>query len=178
MTDQVNALRAADIDAGMISSTTPYEEKGRLLKDLGTGHPLTRLLYVTPEQCATETFRKHLRVVYEQRELARVAVDEAHCISEWGHDFRKSFKDLCWFRQNLPDVPIICLTATATAKVREDIISMLGLDEANMKVYTMTTDRKNLHYEVRFKCDEEPHYPGVCFESRPLSSFPQSPPTC
>lgn len=161
MTDQVNALRAADIDAGMISSTTPYEERQRLLKDLGTGHPLTRLLYVTPEQCATEAFRKHLRVVYEQQELARVAVDEAHCISEWGHDFRKSFRDLCWFRQNMPDVPIICLTATATTKVREDIISMLGLDEANMKVYTMTTDRRNLHYEVRFKCDEEPHYPGV-----------------
>lgn len=160
MTDQVAALKNADIAAGMINGNTPYDEKTRLLRDLATGHPHTRLLYVTPEQCASEHFRKHLRVVYEQKELARIAVDEAHCISEWGHDFRKSFKDLRWLRENFPEVPIICLTATATAQVREDIISILGLVEANMKVYTMTTDRKNLHYEVRFKSDEESHYPN------------------
>ncbi|KAF4632315.1 hypothetical protein G7Y89_g5813 [Cudoniella acicularis] len=154
----VNALRAADIDAGTINGKTPYEEKQRLLQDLATGHPLTRLLYVTPEQCATESFRRHLRVVHKQRELARIAVDEAHCISEWGHDFRPSFKQLKWFRENFPDVPIICLTATATPQVRQDVISTLGLSEANLKVFTMTTSRKNLHYEVRFKSDEEDHY--------------------
>ena len=78
----MNALRAADIEAGTINSYTTYEERQRLLQDLATGHPLTRLLYVTPEQCASDNFRKHLKVVHEQRELARIAVDEAHCISE------------------------------------------------------------------------------------------------
>ncbi|CZT09264.1 hypothetical protein WAI453_005699 [Rhynchosporium graminicola] len=158
MTDQVNALRAVDIAAGSINGTTPYDERQRLLQDLETGHPLTRLLYVTPEQCSTETFRKRLRVVHEQKELARIAVDEAHCISEWGHDFRPSFKALSWFRENFPDVPIICLTATATSQVRNDVIQTLGLAESNLKIFTMTTSRRNLHYEVRYKSDEQDHF--------------------
>ncbi|TAQ91406.1 hypothetical protein B7494_g254 [Chlorociboria aeruginascens] len=157
-TDQVNALRTADIEAGTINGNTPYPERQRLLQDLGTGHPLTRLLYVTPEQCATDNFRKHIKIVNEQRELARIAVDEAHCISEWGHDFRPSFKALRWFRDNIPNVPIMCLTATATIQVRRDVVATLGLSETNLRVFTMTTNRKNLHYEVRFKCDEEDHF--------------------
>lgn len=157
-TDQVNALKTAGIEAGTINRNTPFDERQRLLQDLATGHPLTRLLYVTPEQCATETLRRQLKVVHEQRELARIAIDEAHCISEWGHDFRPSFKQLRWFRETMPDVPVICLTATATPQVRQDVITILGLSEAKLKVFTMTTSRQNLHYEVRFKCDEEDHY--------------------
>lgn len=103
-------------------------------------------------------FRRHITVVHEQRELARIVVDEAHCISEWGHDFRPSFKGLRWFRESFPDVPIICLTATATPRVRQDVISTLGLSEKDMQVFTMTTSRKNLHYEVRFKDDEKDHF--------------------
>lgn len=151
-------MRAANIEAATINSNTTYQEKQRLLADLETGHPITRLLYVTPEQCNTDGFRKHLRIVYQQRELARVAVDEAHCISEWGHDFRPTFKELRWFRDNFPEVPIMCLTATATPQVRQDVLTTLGLAEAKLKVFTMTTFRENLHYEVRFKCDQEDHY--------------------
>lgn len=159
-TDQVNALRASDIAAGTINGTTPYPERQRLLQDLATGHPLTRLLYVTPETCATESFREHVKIVHTQRELARIAVDEAHCISEWGHDFRPSFKGLRWFRDNFLDVPIICLTATATAQVRDDVVQTLGLSVDKLRVFTMSTNRPNLHYEVRFKNDEEDHYTG------------------
>jgi len=79
MTGQVNALRAADIKASTISSNTRLEEKQTIMADLATGHPLTRLLYVTPEQCSAEGFRKRIKVVHEQGELARIAVDEA----EW-----------------------------------------------------------------------------------------------
>ncbi|KAI1002343.1 hypothetical protein K3495_g5852 [Podosphaera aphanis] len=158
MTDQVNALRSSNIQAGTINSTTSYEERQSLLRDLETGHPLTRLLYVTPEQCATETFRKHLSIVHRQHELARIAVDEAHCISEWGHDFRPSYKEIKWFRAKFPDVPIMCLTATAIEQVRTDVINILGLNPTNLRIFTMTTARKNLHYEVRFKNDEEDHY--------------------
>jgi len=103
-------------------------------------------------------FRRVLRVIYEQRELARIAVDEAHCISEWGHDFRPAFQSLSFFKKEFPDVPMMCCTATATARVREDVISTLGLDSTRLKTFTMTTSRPNLHYEVRFRSDEVDHY--------------------
>jgi len=90
--------------------------------------------------------------------LARIAIDEAHCISEWGHDFRPSFLELKYFRKEFPKVPIICCTATATRKVRDDIVSTLGLNPDKLKVFTMTTSRPNLHYEVRFKADDCDHY--------------------
>lgn len=103
-------------------------------------------------------FRKVLRVVHEQRELARIAVDEAHCISEWGHDFRPSFQQLSFFKKEFPEVPMICCTATATKRVRDDIIETLALDQSTLRTFAMTTSRPNLHYEIRFKSDEEDHY--------------------
>lgn len=158
MNNQISALRAADIKVETINSTTPSSKRAEIFTDLKSGHPKTRLLYVTPEYCALDYFRKYLRVIHEQRELARIAIDEAHCISEWGHDFRPSFKELRFFRDEFPDVPIICCTATATDRVRDDIIKTLALDETNMKSFTMTTSRPNLHYEVRYTSDEVDHY--------------------
>lgn len=102
----------------------------------------------------TESFRKHLNTVYTQGELSRIAIDEAHCISEWGHDFRTAFTSLSYFRSTFPSVPIICLTATATAAVRQDIITTLNLDSEHLKIFTTSTSRPNLHYEVRFTSDE------------------------
>jgi RecQ family ATP-dependent DNA helicase len=74
-------------------------------------------------------------------------------VSEWGHDFRPAFKALRWFRESCPDVPMMCLTATATAKVRRDVMRLLGLAEPSTKIFTMTTSRPNLHYEVRYTSD-------------------------
>lgn len=113
---------------------------------------------MTPEFCLSESFRRHIKTVYSQRELSRIAIDEAHCISEWGHDFRTAYKELIWFKREFSDVPIMCLTATATQRVREDIITTLGLDEGQLKTFTMTTSRRNLHYEVRFKSDDTDHF--------------------
>jgi RecQ family ATP-dependent DNA helicase len=152
-------LRNANIRVETINSTTPPSEKSRILQDLQCGHPLTRLLYVTPEFCQGDNFRRILRIIHSQKELARVAVDEAHCISEWGHDFRPSFQQLSFFKTEFPDVPIICLTATATARVREDVITTLALDTSKLRTFRMTTSRPNLHYEVRFKSDDEDQYP-------------------
>ncbi|KAF1960113.1 ATP-dependent DNA helicase [Byssothecium circinans] len=158
MNNQVASMRKANIRVETINSTTTASTKKRVIEDLQCGHPLTRLLYVTPEYCQLDSFRKLLRVVHSQKELARIAVDEAHCVSEWGHDFRPSFQQLCFFKTEFPDVPIICLTATATSRVRDDIINTLGLDPTKLKMFRMTTSRPNLHYEVRFKSDEQDHY--------------------
>lgn len=156
------ALRAAGIEAATINSTTVPSERQLILRDLECGHPRTRLLYVTPEYCAMDHFRRHLHTVHQQRELSRIAIDEAHCISEWGHDFRPSFKQLSFFKQEFPDVPIMSLTATATQRVRNDIIQTLGLQQqgsiGELKTFTMTTSRPNIHYEIRFKSDEKDHF--------------------
>ncbi|KAI1343908.1 RecQ family ATP-dependent DNA helicase [Xylariaceae sp. FL0016] len=157
MMNQVEALRAADIDASSLNSNTPLQERDRIMTDLKTGHPRTRLLYVTPELCATDRFRDRLKIVHEQRELARIAIDEAHCISEWGHDFRKDFKRLSWFRESFPDVPIMCLTATANKQVRKDVLQTLGLaaNPERLKSFIMTACRPNIHFEIRFTRDED-----------------------
>lgn len=155
MMNQIEALRAAGINACSLNSNTPGLEKDAIYRDLQTGHPRIRLLYVTPELCALDRFRDRLRIVYAQRELARVAIDEAHCISEWGHDFRTDFKRLSWFRESFPDVPIMCLTATANVQVRNDVLKTLRLhrDSDRLKSFTMTAYRPNLHLEIRFTQD-------------------------
>lgn len=158
MNNQMAGLRAANIKVDTINSTTSQTTKQAIMADLKSGHPLIRLLYVTPEYCQLDHFRNSLKTVYQQRELARIAVDEAHCISEWGHDFRPSFKELSWFKQEFPDVPMICCTATAPQAVREDVIRTLGLDQSRLQSFAMTTSRPNLHFEVRFTNEEEDRY--------------------
>ncbi|KAL3468320.1 P-loop containing nucleoside triphosphate hydrolase protein [Aspergillus heterothallicus] len=152
MIDQVNALKTLGVPVAMINSNTPFEERRLIFADLLSGHPRSRLLYVTPELCQTDTFRRHLKTIHRQRELMRVAIDEAHCVSEWGHDFRPAYRDLAWFRTHLtdPPVPISALTATATPQVREDIIKILGLNSSKLKLFTTPSTRPNIHYEIRF----------------------------
>jgi RecQ family ATP-dependent DNA helicase len=157
MMNQVESLRVAGINASSLNSNTPPLEKDWIYKDLQSGHPRIRLLYVTPELCALDRFREKLRVVYEQRELARIAIDEAHCISEWGHDFRRDFMRLSWFREAFPNVPIMCLTATANVQVREDVLATLGLDTRSerLRIFAMSAHRPNLHFEIRFTQDQD-----------------------
>lgn len=150
--DQVNALQAIGVPVSTINSNTPMAERRLILEDMLSGHPRTRLLYVTPELCQMETFRRNLQTVHRQGQLTRIAIDEAHCISEWGHDFRTAYQALGWFKQNLtdPSVPITALTATATPRVRADIINMLGLDATRLKLFNTPSARPNIHYEVRY----------------------------
>lgn len=150
--DQVNALQAIGVAVSTINSNTPLAERRLILDDMLSGHPRTRLLYVTPELCQTDSFRRNLQVVHRQGQLARIAIDEAHCISEWGHDFRPAYQELGWFKKNLvdPEVPITALTATATPRVRTDIINMLNLNPTQLKLFNTPSARPNIHYEVRY----------------------------
>ncbi|KAE8374101.1 P-loop containing nucleoside triphosphate hydrolase protein [Aspergillus bertholletiae] len=152
MTDQVNALQALGVAVATINSTTSLAERREILADLLSGHPRTRLLYVTPELCQTETFRRNLQTIHSQGELNRVAIDEAHCISEWGHDFRPAYKELSWFKRalNNPPVPISACTATATPRVRKDIINLLGLEPSRLRIFNTSSARPNIHYEIRY----------------------------
>ncbi|KAK3344307.1 P-loop containing nucleoside triphosphate hydrolase protein [Lasiosphaeria hispida] len=156
MMNQVEALRAAKVDARTLNGNTTMAERDYIHQDLATGHPLTRLLYVTPELCSGDFFRRKLKLLHERKQLMRIVIDEAHCISEWGHDFRKDFKKLSWFRESFPDVPIMCLTATANDQVRQDILSTFGLGKnpSNFRMFATTAHRPNLHLEVRFTSDE------------------------
>lgn len=97
-----------------------------------------------------------MQAIHTQGELARIAIDEAHCISEWGHDFRPAYAHLSHFRQAYPTVPIICLTATATPSIRASIISNLSLNVTNLRTFLIPTARPNLHYEIRFMSDADP----------------------
>lgn len=150
--DQVAALQANGIPVATINSTISWSERQTIESDLLSGHPVIRLLYVTPELCAGDRFRNILMQMYHQGEINRIAIDEAHCISEWGKDFRPAFRELSWFRQTFrdPPIPVMALTATATPRVRADIIEALGLDIGNLKIFSTSTARPNIHYEVRY----------------------------
>lgn len=110
---------------------------------------------MTPEFCQTEAFRRNLKIIHSQGELNRIAIDEAHCVSEWGHDFRPAYRDLSWLRRELtnPTVPITALTATATPRVRSDIVSLLGLDPNTLRRFSTPSARPNIHYEVKYLSD-------------------------
>jgi ATP-dependent DNA helicase RecQ len=145
MKDQVDALRANGIDAGYVNSTLSLAEISRVQRQAFSGE--LRLLYVAPERIATSAFRRFLHSM----NLSLIAVDEAHCISEWGHEFRPDYRNLSDLRGLFPDVPLIALTATATERVRKDIRDQLDLREP--RVFVASFDRPNLRYSVHSKID-------------------------
>ena len=143
MKDQVDALEANGIQAAFVNSTLSYQEIRRVQMRASQGE--LKMLYVAPERLATPRFRQFLRYA----RLSLIAVDEAHCISEWGHDFRPDYRNLKALRQDFPAVPVIALTATATEKVRDDIVEQLGLHKARAVISSF--NRPNLTYVVRPK---------------------------
>ena len=143
MKDQVDALEANGIPAAFINSTLSYQENDRTLKQARQGG--LKILYVAPERLANPRFRHFLKTLTP----SLIAVDEAHCISEWGHDFRPDYRNLRALRKSLPGVPIIALTATATEMVRGDIVAQLGIQGAGL--FISSFNRPNLTYTVRPK---------------------------
>lgn len=146
MKNQVDAIRGISEDKGIahvLNSSLNKTEVNRVMSDIENG--ITKLLYVAPESLIKEEYVDFLK----KQNISFVAIDEAHCISEWGHDFRPEYRNLKNIIKQIDDVPIIGLTATATEKVQEDIIKTLGL--TNPKTFKASFNRANLFYEVRPK---------------------------
>ena len=143
MKDQVDALHDRGIDATFINSSLDRQTREARERDLAAGR--FRLLYVTPER-----FRKpEFLAAVAARRVPLLAVDEAHCVSEWGHDFRPDYTRLGEIRSRLGDPVTIALTATATPAVQGDIVRQLGLDEAGMQLFHAGLDRPNLRLAAR-----------------------------
>jgi len=140
MKDQVDSLRANGIAAACLNSSLEGDERRATWRDLHQGR--IRLLYVAPERLFVGTLIEELK----QWNLGAVAVDEAHCISEWGHDFRPEYRKLSDLRAQFPNVPFMALTATATERVRTDILKQLHLREP--ATYVASFNRPNLNYRI------------------------------
>ena len=147
MKNQVDAMRgisSTDSIAHVLNSSLTKNEIREVMEDISAGK--TKLLYVAPESLIKEEYANFLKTV----PISFVAVDEAHCISEWGHDFRPEYRNIRTIIERLgSNIPIVALTATATPKVQEDILKNLGMQEAN--VFKSSFNRPNLYYEVRPK---------------------------
>lgn len=145
--DQVQKLTTLDIPATSLSGNVSESEAGRIYMQLSRKDPIIKLLYVTPEKVsASNKLISALHNLYERGLLARFVIDEAHCVSQWGHDFRPDYKKLHELRQKFPKVPMMALTATATPRVQKDILNQLNMTRP--QVFTMSFNRTNLKYAV------------------------------
>ena len=147
MRDQVDALQDNGIDATYLNSTLEYDE--RKSRQIAILEDRIKLLYVAPERLLNERFGLFLDRVHRDVGISAIAIDEAHCVSEWGHDFRPEYSKLKLIRQRYPQIPLQALTATATKRVRQDIIRQLDLRSPDIHVASF--DRSNIHYEVQPK---------------------------
>ncbi|MEX0682125.1 MAG: DNA helicase RecQ [Dehalococcoidia bacterium] len=143
MKDQVDFLKRRGIPAALINSTLPPDRLQEVVAGLDRGD--YRLLYVAPERLMQPAFLDRLA----RWNVAMVAIDEAHCISDWGHDFRPEYRMLAELRLRFPETPLMALTATATDRVRADIITQLGLRDPG--VYVASFNRPNLRYYIEPK---------------------------
>ena len=140
MKDQVDALQASGVAATFLNSTLGAEESRNRLRGLHRGQ--YKLLYVAPERLMLAGWIENLKTW----NVSCIAIDEAHCVSEWGHDFRPEYRQLAKLRTALPDVPMMALTATATGRVREDIVTHLKLRDP--QTFVASFNRPNLTYRV------------------------------
>ncbi|XP_057821412.1 ATP-dependent DNA helicase Q-like 2 isoform X2 [Cryptomeria japonica] len=148
--DQVMGLVALGIPASMLTSTTSKEEEKSIYKVLEKGEGELRVLYVTPEKISkSKRFMSKLEKCNHAGRLSLIAIDEAHCCSQWGHDFRPDYKNLGILKTQFPKVPMIALTATATQRVQEDLKEMLHISRCVK--FVSSVNRPNLFYEVREK---------------------------
>ena len=149
MHDQVGALHEAGVSAAFLNSTQGFEESSALEKQMLRGE-LT-LVYAAPERLNTPRMKDLLRSLHERGKLSLFAIDEAHCVSQWGHDFRPEYRSLSLLHEIFPDVPRMALTATADALTRQDMVERLKLEDA--RHFVSSFDRPNIRYTIVEKTD-------------------------
>ncbi|KAL4030937.1 hypothetical protein IC575_009192 [Cucumis melo] len=148
--DQVMGLAALGISASMLTSATSKEDEKFIYKNLEKGEGSMKILYVTPEKISkSKRFMSKLEKCYHAGRLSLIAIDEAHCCSQWGHDFRPDYKNLGILKTQFPNAPVIALTATATQRVQNDLVEMLRIPK--YVKFVSTVNRPNLFYMVREK---------------------------
>lgn len=148
--NQVSNLRQRGVNSESFNSQTSASEKDRIRNDLMSNSVSIRLLYITPEMATTTSFYTISDHLSKTGQLARIVVDEAHCVSQWGHDFRPSYLKLGILKKRYPNVPWMALTATASSKVVSDILKLLQFKDPVEK-FIMSNFRSNIYYEVYFK---------------------------
>lgn len=147
MQDQVGALKEAGVNAVFLNSSLEYDEYVQTIKSIKSGE--AKLIYVSPEGLATERVKNIFREA--NLKVSCITIDEAHCISEWGHDFRPDYLEIAAFRKEFPDAPCLALTATATKQVRQDVLKNLELKNASVLVSSF--NRKNIFLQVQPRID-------------------------
>ncbi|KAK9833042.1 hypothetical protein WJX74_005167 [Apatococcus lobatus] len=165
MENQVAAIQGRGIACSMLSSVQSAAERTETMRRLQTSPPQLSLLFVTPELLSTDGFGTVLQGMYKADNLTLFAIDEAHCISSWGHDFRSAYRKLAVLRRRFPHVPIMALTATAAVKVREDVVQQLHLRDPLILVSSF--DRPNIHYSVSYYAADQPQ----TFEAHAVSTI-------
>jgi ATP-dependent DNA helicase RecQ len=149
MHDQVGALEEAGVQAAFLNSTLTFPELQRIEREMMSGRLV--LVYVAPERLTTPRMQGQLDALHASGRLSLFAIDEAHCVSQWGHDFREDYLALDALRARYPGVPRIALTATADALTRADIVTRLELGDA--RVFISSFDRPNIRYRIVEKSD-------------------------
>ncbi|NXO90022.1 BLM protein, partial [Certhia brachydactyla] len=145
--DQVQKLKTLDIAATYLTGDRTDSDASKIYMQLSKKDPVIKLLYVTPEKvCASGRLMSALESLYNRKLLARFVIDEAHCVSQWGHDFRQDYKRLNMLRRKFHSVPMMALTATANPRVQKDILNQLEM--LKPQVFTMSFNRHNLKYDV------------------------------
>jgi ATP-dependent DNA helicase RecQ len=144
MHDQVGALEEAGVHAAFLNSTLTLEDTQKIEREMMSGRLV--LLYAAPERVTTPRFQAQLDSLQERGLLSLFAIDEAHCVSQWGHDFREDYLQLSLLHERYPSVPRIALTATADDLTRADIIERLALHDA--QVFISSFDRPNIRYQI------------------------------
>jgi bloom syndrome protein len=156
MQDQVDHMKALGIQAVAFNGECSTEYKRQVMSAFHERNPehFIELLYVTPEMVSkNNAFNNAMQTLYQKKKFARIVIDEAHCVSQWGHDFRPDYKTLGQVRQKFPNVPVMALTATATQNVIVDIKHNLNMK--NCQVFSQSFNRPNLYYEVKPKTSNQ-----------------------
>ncbi|WP_294638137.1 DNA helicase RecQ [uncultured Aquabacterium sp.] len=170
MHDQVGALEEVGVHAAFLNSTLSLEDTQRIEREMMSGRLV--MLYAAPERVTNLRFQAQLASLHERGLLSLFAIDEAHCVSQWGHDFREDYLQLSMLHERFPDVPRLALTATADAQTRADMIERLQLQDA--RVFISSFDRPNIRYTLvekdnprqqllRFIRDEHPGDAGIVY---------------